>query len=191
MRRFVVVGHEAITTADFSLDDLAGATGRLDILLRCINSAFMLSHGLRKDTELYLSLLGPPGPSKVIRLVGSQMRYLNPDERSTASLVRKALALEFEGQSTPGIYVHVMGLGELLRELRGSLAYLREDGEDLRATELTSDSSFLLSDHKDLTRQEEATVMGLEPKLVSVGPAPLHTDHCITIVHNELDRRGL
>ncbi len=191
MRRFIVVGHEAITTADFSLDDLAGATGRLDILLRSINSAFMLSHGLRKDTELYLSLLGPPGPSKVIRFVGSRMRHLNPDERSTASLIRKALALELEGQSTPGIYVHLMGLRELLREFRGSLVYLREDGEDLRGAELTPDPSFLLSDHKDLTPQEEAMVMDLEPKLVSVGPASLHTDHCITIIHNELDRRGL
>ncbi|MDQ1371137.1 MAG: tRNA (pseudouridine54-N1)-methyltransferase, partial [Candidatus Thermoplasmatota archaeon] len=38
MRRFVVLGHRAITSADFKLDDLCGSTGRLDILLRCVNS---------------------------------------------------------------------------------------------------------------------------------------------------------
>ena len=43
MRRFVIVGHKAVTTGDFKLDDMAGGAGRLDILLRCINSAFSLS----------------------------------------------------------------------------------------------------------------------------------------------------
>ncbi|MCK4613579.1 MAG: tRNA (pseudouridine(54)-N(1))-methyltransferase TrmY, partial [Thermoplasmata archaeon] len=55
-RIFVVVGHRVRTDAKFNLNDLCGSTGRLDILLRAINSAFLLSNGLRRDVELYLVL---------------------------------------------------------------------------------------------------------------------------------------
>jgi tRNA (pseudouridine54-N1)-methyltransferase len=50
MRQFVVVGHDAPTTDDFSLDDLPGA-GRLDVLCRCITAALLLSHGIRDGVE--------------------------------------------------------------------------------------------------------------------------------------------
>ncbi|MCK4718267.1 MAG: tRNA (pseudouridine(54)-N(1))-methyltransferase TrmY, partial [Thermoplasmata archaeon] len=43
MRRFVVVGHRTVTTGDFNLDDLCGSTGRLDVLLRAVNSSLLLS----------------------------------------------------------------------------------------------------------------------------------------------------
>lgn len=191
MRRFIVVGHEAITSGDFSLNDLAGSTGRLDVLLRCVNSAFMLSHGIRADTELYLCLLGPPSPPKTVRLVGSELKHLNPDERSTASLVKRALSLSTEGRGTPGIYLQLRSLKQLLQEFGDDMIYLREDGEDLRGANLEGRSTFLLSDHMDLTEEEEAMVMTLHPKVVSVGPRSLHADHCIVIVHNELDRRGV
>ncbi|MFQ5987072.1 MAG: hypothetical protein ACE5KQ_06915, partial [Thermoplasmata archaeon] len=97
-RRFIVVGHDANTAGDFALNDLAGATGRLDILLRCVNSAFMLSHDLRRDTEVYLVLLGPPRPPRTLHLRGDQLRHLNPDERSTAALLRQALRSASDGQ---------------------------------------------------------------------------------------------
>ena len=51
MRYFVITGHRAVSTGDFKLDDIAGGAGRLDILVRCVNSAFFLSHNLRKDVE--------------------------------------------------------------------------------------------------------------------------------------------
>ncbi len=191
MRRFIVVGHDAVTSGDFGLKDLAGATGRLDILLRCINSVFMLSHSLRTDAELYLVLLGPPTPPRILRMVGSELRHLNPDERSTASLVRRALSLPSEGSSTPGIYLQHRGLEELLREFGEALVYLREDGDDLRSVDIPHGATFVLSDHKALTREEEQMVMELRPRVVSVGPMPLHADHCIVVVHNELDLRGL
>ena len=91
MNRFIVVGHKAVTSGDFKLDDMAGGAGRLDILLRCINSAMFLSHGIRRDTEIILVLQGEPDPPRTIRINGSEVRYLNPDERSTGALVRNAL----------------------------------------------------------------------------------------------------
>jgi tRNA (pseudouridine54-N1)-methyltransferase len=89
VRLFIVLGHHAAITPDFNLSDLPGSAGRLDLLCRCITSSFLISHGLRRDTELYLVLQD----QLTLRLVGSRLRHLNPDERSTAALVQKALRL--------------------------------------------------------------------------------------------------
>ena len=77
MRQFVVSGHDAPTTAEFALDDLAGGAGRLDVLCRCVNAAFFLSHDLREDVRVWLVL----GDEFAVRFEGSELRRLNPDER--------------------------------------------------------------------------------------------------------------
>ena len=74
MRRFVVVGHKATSSGNFKLEDMAGGAGRLDILIRCINSAFFLSHSIRKDVEIYLVVLGGEDAPKTIRIVGSEVK---------------------------------------------------------------------------------------------------------------------
>lgn len=115
------------------------------------------------------------------------MRYLNPDERSTAALLRKALSLpagrEFR-ESTPGIYVRATGLRAFLTDHEVALA--DEGGDDLRHLS-TIPATFLLSDHLNLTG-EERILIGDCPRF-SVGPRSLHADHVITLIHNELDRR--
>jgi tRNA (pseudouridine54-N1)-methyltransferase len=195
MRRFIIIGHKAATAADFKLDDLAGGAGRLDILLRCINSSFFLSHDLRKDVEVLLILQGPPGPARTVRLVGSELRYLNPDERSTGALIRNALMRETESEerSTPGIYISKRTFQDVFALLGPDteLIYLKEDGEDIRSTEIPADVTFVLSDHMDLTVDEEALVLQYKPKVLKLGPISYHADHCISIVNNELDRRFL
>lgn len=193
VRRFVVLGHRAITSADFKLDDLCGATGRLDILLRCVNSAFFLSHGVRKDVEIVLLLLGEPSPPKTVRINGAEVKYLNPDERSTAALIRNALLQKGEGERkcSPGIYVSERSYQEVLSNLskESKIFYLREDGEDIRGAKLGGDNTFVLGDDQDLTRAEEEILMAYEPRKLSLGPISYHADHCITLVNNELDRR--
>jgi len=193
MRRFIVLGHRAITSADFKLDDLCGATGRLDILLRCVNSAFFLSHGVRKDVEITLMLLGEPNPPKTIRIDGSEVRYLNPDERSTAALIRNALLQKGEGERrcSPGIFVSERSYEEVLSNVskESKMYYLKEDGEDIRTAEFGGDSTFVLGDDQDLTDAEEGILMSYEPKKLSLGPISYHADHCVTLVNNELDRR--
>lgn len=193
MRRYIVMGHRAITSADFKLDDLCGSTGRLDILLRCVNSAFFLSHGIRRDVEIVLMLLGEPNPPKTIRIHGSEVKYLNPDERSTAALIRNALLQKGEGERkcSPGIYVSERSYGEVLSNVskESKMYYLREDGEDIRTALLAPDATFVLGDDQDLTQAEEDSLMTYEPKRLSLGPSSYHADHCITLVNNELDRR--
>ena len=193
MRRFVVIGHRAITSGDFKLDDLAGGTGRLDVLLRCINSAFFLSHDIRRDAEITLILQGAPNPPKSIRLVGSELKYLNPDERSTAALVRNALIqkVAVEERSSPGIYISNRKYRDVLTNIPEGeqIVYLREDGQDVRDFDFKDDVTFVLGDDQDLTPEEEEALLAYDPRVISLGPRSYHADHCITIVNNELDRR--
>ncbi|MBI0583859.1 MAG: tRNA (pseudouridine(54)-N(1))-methyltransferase TrmY [Methanomassiliicoccus sp.] len=194
MKRFVVVGHRAASSGDFKLDDMAGGAGRLDILLRCINSTFFLSHGIRRDAEIYLVLQGEPNPPRTIRINGSEVRYLNPDERSTGALVRNALLKDLEGdevRSSPGIYISKRSFSQVLEDLSkvSRIVYLKEDGQDVRGQDLEGDITFVISDHQDLREEEEALLLAHQPLTVTLGPLSYHADHCITIMLNELDRR--
>jgi tRNA (pseudouridine54-N1)-methyltransferase len=69
--------------------------------------------------------------------------------------------------------------------------YLREDGEDIRTSDIPADATFVLGDDRDLTKEEEEILMTYEPRRISLGPVSYHADHCITLVNNELDRRHL
>jgi tRNA (pseudouridine54-N1)-methyltransferase len=195
MRTFIIVGHKATTSPDFSLEDIPGTSGRLDILCRCINAAFMLSHGIRHDVRILLVLCGGEHP-KTICLRGEDLRHLNPDERTTAALLKKALAVVAEQQwssSTSGIFARTGGLADILIDLKveeAKLVYLREDGKDIRKYNdgLSNDVVFILGDHLGMTPEEEALIQQANAETVSIGPASLHADHCIVLINNELDR---
>jgi tRNA (pseudouridine54-N1)-methyltransferase len=193
MRRFVVLGHRAITSSNFNLNDLCGSTGRLDVLLRCINSAFFLSHDFRRDVELYLVLLGEPNPPKTLRLVGDELKYLNPDERSTGALIRNALMKKLDDKeimSTPGIYVSKSGFEEVLNKLSkiSKIVYLKEDGKEFTPKKPTQDYTFILSDDKDMGEEEEKLIQKYEAEIISLGQKSYHSDHCIILVNNILDK---
>ncbi len=193
MRDIVIIGHKAKTNGDFSLNDLPGSAGRMDILCRCVSSALFLSFGMRRDVNVHLLLLGDPDPGKIIRFEGLHLRYLNPDERSSGSLINKALlkeVTEHDVRSTPGVWIRRGNLKSLLSEFEGrALLYLREDGEEIRelAREIR-DPVFILGDHTGVTEEEEAQLLEAGAKIISVGPISLHSNHCITLIHNELDR---
>ncbi len=194
MRYFVITGHKAATSGDFKLDDIAGGAGRLDILVRCVNSAFFLSHNLRKDVEAYLVCEGGNDAPKTVIFKGNELRYLNPDERSTSSLIRNALMkpiTDAETKSSPGVYVSRMSFFDVLDKLsgRGDFVYLKEDGTDCREYGFPENPIFVLGDNSDLTEEEESALLSRNPGRISIGPLSLHADHCMIVVNNELDRR--
>jgi tRNA (pseudouridine54-N1)-methyltransferase len=167
----------------------------MDILCRCVNNALFLSHGMRRDVQVHLLLLGEPDPGKVIRFDGEKLRYLNPDERSSGSLIKKALAknaLDHEVQSTPGVWLRRGELGTLLDEFKSkdiAMVYLREDGVDLRDVSASlTDAVFIMGDHMGVTENEEEMILNAGARIRSIGPLSLHSDHCTILVNNELDR---
>jgi len=188
MRRFLIVAHKAPLEPNFSLDDLPGGAGRIDVLCRAIGASFFLSHGIRRDVETILILRN----SVQIRIVGERVKRLNPDERSTAALIKHALAAldSEEVESTPGFFVSRATLSDAidrLHQLEASPIVLSEDGEPAETFDFPDRPAFILSDHLDFTPEEEAVLSDL-PR-VSLGEKSLHASQCITIVHYLLDRR--
>jgi tRNA (pseudouridine54-N1)-methyltransferase len=195
MRRFVLIGQRATTGPDFSLSDLPSSSGRLDVLVRCLGSALLVSHGLRHDTVVYLVLLGGPRPPRTLRFEGSSARFVRPDERSLAVLVKKVLATEGAGQRfttmRPGIALAEGGLDAVLADLGPSSFYvLDERGPDLRGRAIDLECPvFFVGDHLGFDEATRARIGALGAVATSVGPLSVHAGDAVAIVVNELDRR--
>jgi tRNA (pseudouridine54-N1)-methyltransferase len=199
VRRFVVIGRRAIASPGFSLANLPASSGRLDVLLRCLRAALLVSHGLRRDTVVYLVLLGGPDAPRTLRVSGPTARFLRPDERSLAVLVQKALAQPLGGQVDQagfttlrnGIAVAARGLDAVLADLGPATPYLLEEGApDLRGVALDGpDPVFFLGDDLGLDEATRAALVGYGVIAASVGPVSVHADDAIVLVANELDRR--
>ena len=63
----------------------------MDVLVRAVNSALFVSHGIRNDTEIILHLLGGPGPDRRIQFKGETLSGVRPDERSIAGQIKAIL----------------------------------------------------------------------------------------------------
>ena len=92
VRRFAVVGHRAMSKGKLPLNDLAGAGGRMDVVVRALMAGLLTSHGLRSNTEVVLHLMGGPGPPRRIKFDGRELKGLHADERSIAGTVGKVIA---------------------------------------------------------------------------------------------------
>jgi len=187
MRKFLVLGHKAIIDPDFTLNDLPGAAGRLDVLCRAIGASLFLSHGIRRDVEMNLLL-----QDRVhIRIRGDRVKRLNPDERSTAALIKHALKAlgDEEVQSTPGIFVAPRTLSDVLDgflEAGASPIVLHEDGAPAEEFAFPENPVFILSDHMEFSEGDQ-DLLADYPK-ISLGERALHTSQAITITHYLLDR---
>ncbi|MFB6137570.1 MAG: tRNA (pseudouridine(54)-N(1))-methyltransferase TrmY [Halobacteriaceae archaeon] len=194
MRQFVVVGHEAPTTADFELDDLASGAGRLDLLCRAAGAALFLSHGIREDVTVHLVLRD----ELTVRLEGATLRNARPDERTLAGLVRAALAERAEVVGhvpvdvSPGVTISGRDLAATVERVAadGPVVQLHEDGESVVDADLPEDVGFVLSDHREFTAAEADLLADAADRRVSLGPRAIHADHAIAVAHNNLDTGG-
>jgi len=197
MRRFLILAHRVPTRGEFTLNDLAGGAGRMDEIARAVSTAFTLSNDLRRDTELtVLFVADPPPKARRIDLVGSRLRYLNPDERSTAALLKNALvrAVDFPRpfESSPGLTVAPADPVLVVREFLAhpNPVWLCEEGG--RIEEWPSPGGHvaaLVSDPYDPTAEEVELLRSTGVPRVSVSPRSLRTSQVIDLIHHELDLR--
>ena len=196
MRRFVVLCQTAHAVPDFSLEDLPGTSGRIDVALRCIAAALLVSHGLRGDVVVYLVLSG--GGERVVRIHGREASYLRPDERSTAGRIKAMLATEPIGDgfeaSRQGMAVARGGLEVVMKDVGEAPVYLLDEhGVDIR-TETPFDEDdpvFLVGDHLGIEPLVREGLLARGARAISVGPVSVHADDAIVLVHNFLDRQSL
>jgi tRNA (pseudouridine54-N1)-methyltransferase len=175
----------------------------MDAVANCITSAFLISNGMRRDTEVILLLLSDPTRVLRVRLDSLRLKYLNPDERSTAALLKNAINRYWgsperrdtpmepsrELETTPGIFVRGGDLVRDLTEFAGGhdAIWLTESGGDFGPNPGPEGISAILSDPYEPSEEEKALLRSLSLRQVSLGPVSLHTSHCITIVHHRLD----
>ncbi|MEM3396725.1 MAG: tRNA (pseudouridine(54)-N(1))-methyltransferase TrmY [Thermoplasmata archaeon] len=190
-RKFLILCHDASTDGAFTLDDLPGSGGRIDVAARCVVASLLISYGIRKDAEVILFFCKGPRNGLTIRVSGNNVKYLNPDERSTAALLRNAM-LKYKNvamESSPGVEVCTTNLETILAGEK-NVYYLKEEGFPAGNFEFPDEEIlFVLGDHKDLTPEEETIVLKYAKAKLSISPLSLYSEQCITIIHNILDRK--
>jgi tRNA (pseudouridine54-N1)-methyltransferase len=197
MRRILILAHRVPVTGAFTLNDLAGGAGRMDEVARAVSTAFTLSNDLRREMEVtVLFVADPPPAARRIDLVGSRIRYLNPDERSTAALLKNALVRSLGSprpiESSPGLTVGPVDPPGALAEFlaRPGTVWLTEGGDSLRTRSVgPGDFGAVVSDPYDPTETEVALLERSGVPRVSVGPRSLRTSQVLDVLLNELDGR--
>ena len=60
----------------------------MDVLVRAVNAALFVSHGIREDCHVILHLMGGGGPNRRIWFDGTRIGGVRPDERSIAGQIK-------------------------------------------------------------------------------------------------------
>jgi tRNA (pseudouridine54-N1)-methyltransferase len=191
MREFVLVAHRVPWDGDFSLNDLTGSGGRVDLVARAIGAAFLVSNGIRRDVRAHLVVTTDKSHPRHLRFEWDKLRYLNPDERNASSLIRNALLRcpeSGELESSPGVFAAHRGLSEVLAQVPRPLVLLCEGAAEPDWGRLAKGAAFVLSDQLDLTEEELVEVESAGAHEAGLGTLSLHTDHCVALVNHHLDR---
>jgi tRNA (pseudouridine54-N1)-methyltransferase len=193
-RRFAIIGHRAQSSGKINLNDLAGSSGRIDVLARAVNTALFLSHGIREDTGITLHLMGGPGPGRRIWLDGARLRGVYPDERAIAGQIGKALkepvpAIGQMVELHSGFWHSGGGVEQTINEWRreGVRTFVLDaDGEPFNPeTHIADAMGFILSDDQHFSESEMESMESLEK--ISLGNVWLQGHACISILHHQLD----
>lgn len=198
LRKFIVWEQGASTSPNVDTSRLADF-GRLDIVCRCVSDAVFLSCAMRDDTLIHAVLDGPPNPPVTVTFDTRSMKDIAETEKSIGEVLRKALK-SASGMKTgekkevhPGVFVSRSGFEAAVKaEAAGSeVFYLSKKGIDIREAgiNLSKDILFVIGGHSGLPKNAEKFLMRFSPCMVSAGPRMVFSSQCITLVHNEIDRR--
>ena len=195
LRRFAIIGHRAPASGKLNLNDLAGSSGRIDVLARAVNTALFLSHGIRDDSQIILHLLGGPGPPRRICFEGNTVRGLHPDERAIAGQIGRALkepvpAIGHKSELHSGFWHSGGSIKQTIAEWNNedvSIFVLDAEGQDV--SELKNAQrplGFILSDDQPFSEMD-LDIFNDEHRL-SLGTQWLQGHACISIIHHVLDQ---
>mmetsp|Transcript_23783 Transcript_23783/g.65822 ORF Transcript_23783/g.65822 Transcript_23783/m.65822 type:complete len:269 (-) Transcript_23783:287-1093(-) len=204
-RDIVVCCHgtpDPVVRGRFNLNNLP--TGRVDLLARCASSALFLSHGVRRNTRLWLVFQDHEAS---VCINGQKVRGLHPDERTIAAALKRTLAVAHgatgRADSDDGWSFHSGGLAARLDALmsdRGCepkrLIQLHEAGEIPLRAALHPDANhpveyddvvLVFGDQLGFTVKESKQIAQRGGVQAHIGPASLLTSHCIVLAHHACD----
>ncbi len=204
MREFIYFSQSARTSGNFDTANLMKA-GRMDIAIHVLISTFFLSHDVREDTKLHLIFYGMPDPPKHIEIMIKKdegipkedgVESIDISKKDVANLIKKILYKYKPGKKTEvfkGCFIEKKSFFAVIEELQKEgkeIFLLDKKGEDLRKIKIKKDCVFILGDHQGLPKKEFKRLKGIVNP-ISIGPKMYFASHVVSIVNNELDRRGI
>ncbi len=191
-RWFAIIGHRAPSFGTLNLNDLAGSGGRVDVLVRAVNTALFVSHGIRGDSHIILHLQGTGEPNRRIWFNGSELRGVRPDERSIAGQIKAIIKHPIPPigrfvEYSKGILHSGGNISHTLSEWkeRGVAPVVLDQAGDSKELP-TGNVGFVLSDDLPLTEADWSVLVGEQS--FSLGEIWLQGHSCISILHHFLDR---
>ena len=191
-RRFAIIGHKAPSSGDILLNDLPGFSGRMDVIARAINATLFLSHGIRKDSQIIIHLMGGNGPPRRVMFDGSKLRGVRPDERSISGHFKSLIKLRLPPvgiwrKVSSGIYHSGGDIKTTLNEWEKDNVkiYILDKNGEYSGTDNHEFMGFLLSDDNTFDENEKNLISGYEK--ISLGDEWLQGQACVTIIHYLID----
>jgi len=203
MREFIYYSKHARTTGNFDLTDLMKA-GRMDIACQITIMAFFVSHHTRENVKLHLIFDGAPDPPKHLELFPGKSISIKSEsnidisKKDVGSLIKKILYKYKQGEKkevAPGYWIEKKSVEKLIEELQDfgkEIFIMDKSGEDIREikTEDLKKAVFLIGDQDGIPKEKLRKMKKLEIRKISVGPQMYFASQALTIIQNELDRRG-
>ncbi len=199
MREFIYYSEKARTSGNFG-DDLMKA-GRMDIACQIVIMAFFVSHKIRNNVRLHLIFNGPPDAPKHIEMFPG--KKLDEDsecdisKKDVAGLIKKLLYKYKPGiknEPIKGYFIEKKGVIDVVNEMidNGKEVFILDrKGEDIRKIEIRGNPVFILGDHDGIPKHELKKLKKMDIKKISVGNEMYFASQAMTIMQNELDRRGV
>ncbi|MBR9704390.1 hypothetical protein GOV12_03190 [Candidatus Pacearchaeota archaeon] len=197
MREFIYYSKNGRTSGNIGTDLMKA--GRMDIALQFVIMSFYISNEMRDNVKLHLHFNGSPDPPKHLELNPSEDidNELAISKKNVLGLIKKMLYKYKPGKKNqvfPGYYVEKKEFSDLLDELEEShktIYLLDKNGEDIREIEICDNPVFIFGDHDGIPKNELKNMRKMKIKKVSVGNCVYFASQTLTIVQNELDRRGI
>ncbi|MFT4310628.1 MAG: hypothetical protein ACMXYC_03275 [Candidatus Woesearchaeota archaeon] len=196
MRTFMLRARKGPTSERFHVLRRCGPH-HLDVLCSTIVNAISLSLRLRTDTIIHVVCEGAPQQPVCITFDTRYVQHIIPDEEGVAKELQyalqknKHLSLGTLIDIKPGITLHKISFERLVEQYQNNAYYLHPQGQDIRdiPTDDMQDGVFILGDYIGLPKKTEQLLDRRGVKRLTVGPHMLYANHCVVLVHNELDRR--
>ncbi len=199
MHEFIYFSGKARTSGNW--DNLMEA-GRMDIACHVLINAFFLSHKIRENAKLHMIFYGMPDPPKHLEFEPKKSlniideKRIDISKKDVAGLIKKMLYKYREGiknEIAPGYWIEKKSLFAVIDELKEEgkeIFVLDSKGKDIREIKIKDNPVFLLGDHDGLPSKELKRLKKICTP-VSVGNQMYFASQVVTIVSNELDKRGI